>query len=164
MFNQKNRLRKTKEIENAFKIGRSFYNNILGFRVIKNDLEESRFCIIISSKISKKAVVRNKIKRRIRYIINNDLTKIKKSFDVVVVVNKNIIDLDFSDLKNSVVDSLKKLNPVNPINAKARIPSTIKTIPFPASPFGTSETFFIFSRIPATNTIASNQPTEEPNE
>jgi len=110
MFNQKNRLRKTKEIENAFKIGRSFYNNILGFKVIKNDLEESRFCIIISSKVSKKAVVRNKIKRRIRYIINSDLTKIKKSFDIIVIVNKNIIDLDFSDLKNSVVDSLKKLN------------------------------------------------------
>ena len=54
--------------------------------------------------------------------------------------------------------------PVKPINASAKMPKTIKTMPFPASPLGTSEFFDIFSRMPATKTIAKSQPTEEPKE
>lgn len=109
MFNQNNRLRKTKEIEKTFKNGKSFYNNLLGFKVLKNDLNESRFCVIISAKISKKAVERNKIKRRVRAVINNDLGQVKKGFDVIIIVTKNIINLGFSDLKQEIEDSLKKI-------------------------------------------------------
>lgn len=109
MFNQNNRLRKTKEIEKTFKSGKSFYNNNLGFKILKNNLDESRFCVIISAKISKKAVERNKIKRRIRAIINQDLKQIKKGFDIIIIVTKNIIDLNFSDLELEIEDSLKKI-------------------------------------------------------
>lgn len=108
MFNQKNRLRKTKEIEKTFKNGKSFYNDILGFKVLKNDLEESRFCIVVSAKVSKRAVDRNKIKRRIRSIIIKKLKQIKKGFDVIVIVNKNIVDLNFSELEKNICFSLKK--------------------------------------------------------
>ncbi|MCK9438981.1 MAG: ribonuclease P protein component [Patescibacteria group bacterium] len=109
MFNQNNRLRKTKEIEKTFKNGKSFYSNVLGFKVLKNDLNESRFCVIISAKISKKAVERNKIKRRIRAIVNRDLKQIKKGFDIIIIVTKNIINLEFSGLSQEVEDSFKKI-------------------------------------------------------
>lgn len=109
MFNQNNRLRKTKEIEKTFKNGKSFYNDILGFKVLKNDLQESRFCVIISAKVSKKAAERNKIKRRIRSIIIGKITEIKKGFDVIVIVNKNIINLDFSRLEEEIYFSFKKI-------------------------------------------------------
>lgn len=110
MFNQKNRLRKKKEIEKVFKSGKGFYSDILGFKFLKNDLNESRFCIIISAKISKKAVIRNKIRRRIRAIIIEDLKKIKKDTDLIIIVNKNISDFDFLELKKSISFVFKKFD------------------------------------------------------
>lgn len=46
----------------------------------------SRIGIIVSTKVSKKAVVRNKIKRRIRESVLKMLPKIKNGFDIVLIV------------------------------------------------------------------------------
>ncbi|PKM91223.1 ribonuclease P protein component [Candidatus Falkowbacteria bacterium HGW-Falkowbacteria-1] len=110
MFNKKNRVTKTKEIENIFKNGKSFYNDILGFKVLKNEIKNNRFCIIISAKVSKKAVVRNKIKRQIRAIIIGEKNILRNDFDIVIIVNKNIVGRDFSEIKNSLNSAFKKLN------------------------------------------------------
>lgn len=110
MFNKKNRITKTKEIENVFKNGKNFYNDILGFKVLKNKTENNRFCIIISAKVSKKAVVRNKIKRQIRAIIIENKNFLRNDFDLVIIVNKNIVGRDFLEIKKSLEIAFKNLN------------------------------------------------------
>ena len=69
MIKKENRLNKKKDIENVFKNGKSFYSDSIGIKILKNSLLKNRFCIIISAKISKKSVDRQKIRRRIKYII-----------------------------------------------------------------------------------------------
>lgn len=107
MLNKQNRLKKKKEIENVFKGGRSFYSKDLGIRFKKNNLEDSRFCLVVSAKVSKKAVIRNKIKRRARYILRGDLEKIKKGFDIVVVINKQALLNDFDLFSSNIRESFK---------------------------------------------------------
>jgi ribonuclease P protein component len=109
MFRKKNRLTKTKEIERVFKSGKGFYNNVLGFKVLKNQEDYNRFCIVISAKVSKKAVVRNKIKRRIRSIVENEDKSLKQGFDFLIITNKEILDKDFLEIKESIKDSFKVL-------------------------------------------------------
>ena len=84
MFAKENRLTKDKEFDAVFKKGRSSYDKILGVKALKNDLSLNRFGILISVKVSKKAVERNKIRRQLRETTRQNLERIKKGMDVIV--------------------------------------------------------------------------------
>ncbi len=109
MFAQKNRLTKDKEFDNVFKHGRSSYNKILGIKAIKNDLGENRYGILVSTKVSKKAVERNKLKRQIREILKNIKLDLKDTFDIVVITLPGSLEKEFKELENSVKINLRKL-------------------------------------------------------
>jgi len=61
---------------------------------------------VVSKKISKKAVIRNKIKRRVRHLSRENLKKGK----FVIVVKKNIADLEFEKLENDFKKIISKIN------------------------------------------------------
>ncbi len=73
----------------------------VGFLEIKKTNQKNK--ILIPKKIIKKAVERNKVKRRIKHILREanqkEMTKI--------IIKKNIIEKKFSELKNIIE---KKLN------------------------------------------------------
>jgi ribonuclease P protein component len=108
MLKKSYRLRKNKEIKKVIENGLSVFNKEIGIKFIKNNLLNSRFCFIVSSKIDKRATVRNKIKRRLREIIRQNLEKIKPGFDIVIFAKVGIKDLDFFQLKEKLEQLLKK--------------------------------------------------------
>jgi len=61
---------------------------------------------VVSKKISKKAVIRNKIKRRIRHLSRENL----KEGKFVIVVKKNIADVEFKKLENDFKKTVSKIN------------------------------------------------------
>lgn len=81
-------------------------NFVLVKFLIYNNLTTSKFAIVISKKISKKAVTRNKIKRQISHIISKNISKIKSGLGVVIIVRK--ISSDFSSLENDLLNILTK--------------------------------------------------------
>ncbi len=89
-----NRLTKKKDFGVVFKKGKKYeFTPFRAYlRTKKNVFPESRFGFIVSKKISKKAVVRNKIKRKMREAIKNNLSGIKKGFDVVIIALPGIED------------------------------------------------------------------------
>jgi len=109
MLPKKNRLKKKKDFERIFKRGKGYREDSLLLRVISNNLQFSRFGFIISQKVSKKAVVRNKIKRRLRAIIRESLPKIKKGIDgVIIIVGSGIENNSFKEIKEKVGRLIKK--------------------------------------------------------
>ena len=58
----------------------------------------------MSKKISKKAVVRNKIKRRIRHLFKKNL----KSGKYIVIVKNDISETDFEKIENDFKKIIKK--------------------------------------------------------
>lgn len=110
MLKKEHSLRKTKDIENVFKNGESFYNENLGIKFIPNNLAYNRFCIIISAKISQKSTERNKIRRRFKALIIKHDSKIKAGFDFLFIVKKNISHYDFSEVEKIFISSFKKIN------------------------------------------------------
>lgn len=61
---------------------------------------------VVSKKIHKRAVKRNKIKRRLREIYcdaqkKNLLTAFENSLSVIIIAKTKILDADFSQIKNS---------------------------------------------------------------
>lgn len=109
MLPKKNRLTKNKEFDYVFKNGRSSYDNVIGIKNALNDISDVRLGILISNKVSKKAVVRNKIKRQIREIFSSKLNKVKPGNDFVIIVMPLILAKTYQDIEKSIMFNLKKI-------------------------------------------------------
>lgn len=81
----------------------------LKIKAVKNNLIQSRFGFVVSGRVSKRAVERNKIKRRLRAIIRNKLSDIKKGFDVIIIVLPAAQKIEFNKLEQSFIKTLKQL-------------------------------------------------------
>jgi ribonuclease P protein component len=81
-----NRLIKRKEYEKVYKLGKRSFSGSIVLKFLLNNSEKTQIGIAIGVKFSKKAVVRNTVKRRVREILRKNLGKIKDGFDVVVSV------------------------------------------------------------------------------
>ena len=104
-----NRLAKRKDIERVMKRGCSFFAQDIGIRTVKNNLDISRFTVITSLKISKKAVDRNKLKRRLREILRKEIIpKIKPGFDGIILTRKGLLELGFDELRQILTLTFKK--------------------------------------------------------
>ncbi|EKD67194.1 MAG: ribonuclease P [uncultured bacterium] len=68
----------------------------------------SRFTVVVGTKISKRAVVRNKIKRRIRGIVEKRLLEMKPGFDVLFLVKKETIDQTHKQLVEQIERMFKR--------------------------------------------------------
>jgi ribonuclease P protein component len=109
MLKEVNQLRLDKEFDQVFKKGRSGYVEILGIKAFFTKTGESRFGILVSNKVSKKAVERNKIKRQIREILRLKLAKIKPGYDIVVITFPSILGKSYKEIELAIDSALDKL-------------------------------------------------------
>lgn len=107
MLSNINRLKKNKDFERVFKYGKAYKENFLFLKVVKNNLKNSRFGFIVSNKFSKKAVVRNKIKRKLKALVRMKLPNIKKGIDAAIMVMPGLEIDNFWELEK-IVDKLFK--------------------------------------------------------
>jgi ribonuclease P protein component len=109
MLKSQYRLTKKKDFDQVFKNGRSAYSGILGLKYLDNELKDSRFGIIISNRVSKKATERNKLKRQIREIIRSQINKIKPGKDCIFIVLSPILGKSHEEIEESIEKLLQRL-------------------------------------------------------
>jgi len=110
MLKKKYRLSK-KDFEAALKKRGTYLKiDFLKFKVIYNNLETSRFGISCGVKISKKAVVRNQVKRRINESLRLNFSSIKPGFDILVMPEPVIIEKTYQDIGKTILEFIKILN------------------------------------------------------
>lgn len=102
-------LSKKKDFDQVFKNGRSCFDKTLGLKAAANDLEQYRLGIIISSKVSKKAVERNLLKRRLKEIIKKELAEISSGQDLVIIALPGACEKTFAELKQAVENLVGRL-------------------------------------------------------
>jgi len=109
MLPKENRLTKKKDFEYVFKKGKSFKESFLIFKTIENHLGKSRFGFVVSKKISQKAFLRNKIKRRISEAVRCKIGKLKKRrFDGILMALPEIEKKDFWKIDETIEKLFKK--------------------------------------------------------
>lgn len=102
-----NRLNKSKDIERVLKKGEIIRHNCLNLRVLKNNINRTRFSFVVSLKIAPKIVLRNKIKRRLREIVRLNLKNIKTGLDIVIFAQKGIGAKNFQQIESDIVELFK---------------------------------------------------------
>jgi ribonuclease P protein component len=108
MLPLKYRLTKKKDFENVFKKGKGFKQDLLFLKAAKNDLGENRFGFVVSTKISKKATERNKVKRRLREAVWQRIGELKKGTDAVFVALPGIEGKNYDEISLMVEKLLAK--------------------------------------------------------
>ena len=107
---QNNRLQKRKDIDLVFKKGKTFKEGLLLLKVLETDLSASRLAFVISQKVSKKANIRNKLRRRLKDI-SQKLLKEKKdrSRDILMIILPGLEKKEYKELENMVKKTFEKL-------------------------------------------------------
>lgn len=66
----------------------------------------NRLGITVTKKIDKRAVVRNKIKRRVRDIFRRNQHLFRENFDIIIIARKNAGELEFKDTEREILGTL----------------------------------------------------------
>ncbi|PIR93748.1 ribonuclease P protein component [Candidatus Falkowbacteria bacterium CG10_big_fil_rev_8_21_14_0_10_39_11] len=115
MLPKENRITKKNEFDAFF--GKEFKRaggysvsskNFVIKSIMKKD-GKSRIGFIINTKVDKRASVRNKIKRQVREVFHMNLNNLKKTVEILVVIQKGAKSLDFGQIEEEIVDLLKKM-------------------------------------------------------
>lgn len=85
MLPRPHRLAKDEDLKRLFKVGRLVSNGWGTLKIARNRKKVSRFAVIVGTKVSKNATVRNRLKRQVREAIRNVLPKVQKGFDISVL-------------------------------------------------------------------------------
>jgi ribonuclease P protein component len=108
MLLKENRLKKKKDFEKALSQGKNLKEGFLFLKIINNELENNRFGFIVSKKVSKKAIERNSIKRKLREIIRLSDLENREKIDGVFITLPSIIGKSFKEIKTEMISLLKK--------------------------------------------------------
>lgn len=103
-------LKKNKEFKKVYENGKSYATRNLVIYVLNYEKgDKNRFGLSVSKKIGN-AVVRNKLKRRLREIIREfEVEKEFIGYDIIFIARKPVVRLDYFQLKNDVKRLYKKI-------------------------------------------------------
>ncbi|MFA5166510.1 MAG: ribonuclease P protein component [Candidatus Paceibacterota bacterium] len=85
MFPRSLRLKRNNDIGRVLKSGIAIKGKYLIIKIVTNNLPNSRFGFITSLKVSKKAVIRNKVKRILRDIARKQAKTFTDHKDILVI-------------------------------------------------------------------------------
>jgi len=108
MLKQQYRIRLQRDFDRIHNNHKKDGNKDLIIKYSPNNKDISRFAFIISNKISKKAVERNKLRRQMREVIRLKLDNIKPGYDVIFFAKKNLINQDYKKIESSITHLLQK--------------------------------------------------------
>lgn len=108
MLSKKIRLTKKKDLERILRRGKHFAEKFFVLKTIENGLDHSRFGFMVSIKVSKKATVRNKIRRQLQEIVRINFARIKTGLDMIVIARPEIKEKDYQEIKGALLGTLKE--------------------------------------------------------
>jgi ribonuclease P protein component len=101
------RVREDRRFREIRQRGRSVSNDVLVLCVLANDLPYSRFGFAVSSRIGN-AVVRNRIKRRLREIVRLRMALIRPGCDIILIARKPIRSAEYVQLETACARLLRR--------------------------------------------------------
>ncbi len=98
---KKYRLTGKKDFQSLFYRGHTIKSDFLIVKFLKNNLKHPRIAITVPLKISKKAVIRNKIRRLIAEVVRK-INYQSRSIDMIIISSPSIVDKSFEEIKRDL--------------------------------------------------------------
>jgi len=102
MLPKERRICLKRDFEHIFSSGRSINGKLFRLKFLKNSLSLNRFAVVVSSKVSKKAVIRNRVRRRAWATIAAMDSGFKNNLDVVLIALKEASQADFPMIRSEI--------------------------------------------------------------
>ncbi len=109
MLARQHRLRKSSDILRIYKKGKRVHTQHLLGHSLSTHLPVVRATVIISKKVDKRAVVRNRCRRRISESLRLELPKLTPGFDILITIKSDVRELSAAHLKQEVDQLIEKL-------------------------------------------------------
>lgn len=78
----------------------------------RSNKEHNRFGISVPKKTGK-ANIRNKIKRRIKNILDQNEKRVQYTYDYVIIIRKRILELNYQQMEEQLISLMKKIGEKN---------------------------------------------------
>lgn len=99
------------EFEKVKSQGKLYSSKSFGLLVAKEDFQDSKkFGFIISKKVAKSAVVRNKTRRQLRKLVLNNLDAIQNGVALLFLAKKTLLEASETELGEEFTKVLKTAN------------------------------------------------------
>ena len=112
MLSSKYRFHSRGGVKYTYQKGRTIRTPKLSLVYAKNSRHKQRFAVVVSKKILKSAVGRNRIRRRVYEIIRQNFDPSLELDCIFVVFSKDLKTLPFSKLNSMVKELLEKANKI----------------------------------------------------
>ena len=103
---KKERIKSQKEFDGIIKNTNSKKNSFFVIHTNPKKHENSRFGIAAGTKVGN-AVIRNKLKRRVREILNEERNIFENELDYIIIVRKSCLDLNYEQMKKRLIELIK---------------------------------------------------------
>lgn len=107
-FGPELRLKKRREFLSLQSTGRKIHARHFLFFFSSSSTTTSRIGITITTKVEKRAVLRNKLRRRIREIFRHLTAQITPPMEMVVIARNDSCDLPFNELEREILYAIRK--------------------------------------------------------
>ena len=112
MLNRINILKKRYQFNYVYKSGEHFSGEHMVLYVVSSKTKNIKVGLAVTKKVGH-AVVRNKIRRRLREIIKKQVPNLKQNNNIIVVARDNISSASFEKLSNEFLKLIKKADLIN---------------------------------------------------
>jgi ribonuclease P protein component len=102
------RLRKPREIDRVYAKGNYGGAKTLHVKTLATKLPDSRAAIVVGKKVSKQAVVRNRIRRRVSELMARQIGQLAASYDIVVYVRADLAEVPVAAIAADLTAALTK--------------------------------------------------------
>lgn len=107
MLNTNNRLKKKKEFAYIYRHGNTVASKFFVVCFLPTKLGQPKVGFVVSKKVGK-AHTRNLVKRRLRAIIRELLTRMDQKTNYIITAKVEAVELDYQELKKQVLYILTK--------------------------------------------------------
>jgi ribonuclease P protein component len=108
MLAKKYRLVKERDFKRVNSKGLSFFSTLFRLRLLKNSELFNRFAVVVTTRLSKKATKRNRLRRQLTEIIRLHQAELKTGYDAVLMVKTDALKKDYEELEQDFLYLVKK--------------------------------------------------------
>ena len=109
MIGKKYRFHSRGGVKYVYKHGKTVRTPKMSLVFGENNRGFTRIAVVVSKKVEKSAVGRNRIRRRIYEVLRSNLDDVPKKMDYIFVVfSRDVMKMDFKDLERVVGDLVKE--------------------------------------------------------